>query len=303
MKSKAQILKEYLYGDEMVSAVGCYDGFTAKLVEQAGFEVALMSGAGVATSLQGLPDNGLVTLTEMADAAKRIACSVDIPVIADADNGFGSAMNVRRAVQEFELGGAAAIQLEDQKMPKSCGHADGKEVVPCIEHCRKIELAAATRREMLILARTDAASVHGIDDAIMRVNEYAKAGADFVIVDAPRTVEEMKKIGGQVRVPVMINLVEGGKTPYLPKEELRSMGFRLVCYPGVCTLTVIHTLRMVLEELRTAGGTQKYKDMVGVLKEHNELVNDAFYRRLERIYVHGISEETEQGGEKTCRNA
>lgn len=290
MKSKAQILKEYLDSDIMATAVGCYDGFTAKLIEQAGFEVAFMSGAGVATSLQGLPDNGLITLSEMADAAKRIACSVNIPVIADADNGFGSAMNVRRAVQEVELGGAAAIQFEDQKMPKSCGHTDGKEVVPCIEHCRKIELAAVTRREMLILARTDAASVNGIDDAIMRVNEYAKAGADFVIVDAPRTVEEIKKIGDQVRIPVMINLVEGGKTPYLPKEELKNMGFSLVCYPGVCTLTVIHTLQMVLQELRMVGDTQKYKGIVGVLKEHNELVNDTFYRQLERKYVHGVSE-------------
>lgn len=290
MKSKAQILKEYLDSDIMATAVGCYDGFTAKLIEQAGFEVAFMSGAGVATSLQGLPDNGLITLSEMADAAKRIACSVNIPVIADADNGFGSAMNVRRAVQEVELGGAAAIQFEDQKMPKSCGHTDGKEVVPCIEHCRKIELAAVTRREMLILARTDAASVNGIDDAIMRVNEYAKAGADFAIVDAPRTVEEIKKIGDQVRIPVMINLVEGGKTPYLPKEELKNMGFSLVCYPGVCTLTVIHTLQMVLQELRMVGDTQKYKGIVGVLKEHNELVNDTFYRQLERKYVHGVSE-------------
>jgi len=288
MASKAQILRDYLYGDTMVAAVGCYDGFTAKLVEQAGFEVALMSGAGVATALQGLPDNGLVTLTEMADAAKRISCSVDIPVIADADNGFGSALHVRRAVQEFELGGAAAIQLEDQRMPKSCGHADGKEVIPCLEHCRKIELAAETRREMLILARTDAASVNGIDDAIMRVNEYARAGADFAIVDAPRTVDEMKKIGAQVRIPVMINLVEGGKTPYLPREELKKMGFSLVCYPGVCTLTVIHTLRMVLEQLRTVGDTQKYQDLVGVLREHNELVNDAYYRALERKYVHGV---------------
>ena len=175
-------------------------------------------------------------------------------------------------------------------MPKSCGHTDGKEVVPCIEHCRKIELAAVTRREMLILARTDAASVNGIDDAIMRVNEYAKAGADFAIVDAPRTVEEIKKIGDQVRIPVMINLVEGGKTPYLPKEELKNMGFSLVCYPGVCTLTVIHTLQMVLQELRMVGDTQKYKGIVGVLKEHNELVNDTFYRQLERKYVHGVSE-------------
>lgn len=288
MKSKAQILKELLHSKPIPTAVGCYDGFTAKLVEQAGFEVAFMSGAAVATALQGLPDNGLITLTEMADAGKRISCCVDIPVIADADNGFGNALNARRAVQEFELGGCAAIQLEDQKSPKSCGHMDGKEVVPCIEHCRKIELAAETRKEMLILARTDAASVYGIDDAILRVNEYAKAGADFVIVDAPRTVEDMKKIAAEVQAPTMINLVEGGKTPYLPKEELQDMGFSIVCYPGVCTLSVIHTLHMILSELHTTGTTEKYKACIGQLKEHNALVNDDYYRKLERIYIHGL---------------
>ena len=288
MKSKAQILKEYLHSDTITTAVGCYDGFTAKLVEQAGFEVALISGAAVATSLQGLPDNGLLTLTEMADAGKRISSCVDIPVIADADNGYGNALNVRRAVIEFEMGGCAAIQLEDQKSPKSCGHTDGKEVIPCIEHCRKIELAAQTRKEMLILARTDAASVNGIDDAILRVNEYAKAGADFVIVDAPRTVDEMRMIGEKVQAPVMINLVEGGKTPYLPKEELQKMVFSLVCYPGVCTLSVIHTLQMILAELKAAGSTQKYEDLIGALKDHNALVNDAYYRELERKYIHGI---------------
>lgn len=288
MKSKAQILKEYLHSDTITTAVGCYDGFTAKMVEQAGFDVALISGAAVATSLQGLPDNGLLTLTEMADAGKRISNCVDIPVIADADNGYGNALNVRRAVMEFEMGGCAAIQLEDQKSPKSCGHMDGKEVIPCIEHCRKIELAAKTRKEMLILARTDAASVNGIEDAIMRVNEYAKAGADFVIVDAPRTVEEMHLIGEKVQAPVMINLVEGGKTPYLPKEELQKMGFSMVCYPGVCTLSVIHTVQMILSELKSVGDTQKYKDLIGALKDHNALVNDAYYRELERKYIHGI---------------
>ena len=295
MRSRAQILRDYLNRDTIVTAVGCYDGFTAKLVEQAGFEVALISGAGVATSLQGLPDNGLLTLTEMADAAKRISNSVSIPVIADGDNGYENALNARRAVIEFELGGCAAIQLEDQKSPKSCGHMEGKEVVPCLEHCRKIELAAETRRDMLILARTDAASVNGIDDAIMRVNEYAKAGADFVIVDAPRTVEEIKKIGEQVTAPVMINLVEGGKTPYLSKDALQQMGFRLVCYPGVCTLSVIHTLQMILQELKATGSTQKYKDLIGVLKDHNELVNDAYYRALERKYIHGLSLPDEEG--------
>lgn len=287
MKSKAQQLREYLNSDKINTAVGCYDGFTAKLVEQAGFDIALISGAGVATSLQGLPDNGLLTLTEMADAAKRISCSVDIPVIADADDGYGNALNVRRAVMEFELGGCAAAQFEDQRMPKKCGHSDGKDVIPCIEHCRKIEMAADTRKEMLILARTDAASVYGIEDAIYRVNEYAKAGADFVIVDAPRTVEELKLIGDKVRAPVMVNLVEGGKTPYLSKEELQALGFSIVCYPGVCTLSVIRTLQKILAELRLTGSTVKYGDFIGRLSDHNGLVDINYYKALEKRYVDG----------------
>ena len=288
MNTQAQKLRELLTSKSIATAVGVYDGFTAKIVEQAGFDAALISGAAVATSLQGLPDNGMITLTEMADAAKRISSCVSIPVIADADNGYGNALNVRRTVQEFELGGCAALQLEDQASPKKCGHMDGKEVIPTIEHCRKIEMAAATRNEMLILARTDAATVTGIDDAINRVNEYAKAGADFVIVDAPRTVEDLKKIGERVQAPVMVNLVEGGKTPYLSKEELQDLGFSIVCYPGVCTLSVIKTEKLILNKLKRVGNTQKYKDFIGVLKDHNDLVNNSFYQELEKKYVHGI---------------
>lgn len=289
MASKAQLLKSFLHGDSIVTAIGCYDGFTARLVQQAGFPVALISGAAVATSLLGLPDNGLITLSEMADAAKRISNCVDIPVIADADNGYGNALNVYRTVQEFELSGCAALQLEDQLSPKKCGHMDGKAIIPCIEHCRKIELAANTRKDMLILGRTDAATVTGIEDAIYRANEYAKAGADFVIVDAPRTVEHLKMIGEQVQAPVMVNLVEGGKTPYVPKEDLQKMGFNIVCYPGVCTLTVIHTLQRVLEELMVTGNTEKYADFVGKLQDHNDLVGTSFYQELEKKYVHGLS--------------
>lgn len=285
--TKAAKLREYLSRDGITVSVGCYDGFTAKLIEQAGFELTFMSGAGVATSLRGLPDNGLLTMPEMAEAAKSIAMSVDIPVIADADNGFGNAMNVRRAVMEFEMGGCAAIQLEDQVMPKRCGHMDGKEVISCEENCRKIELAAKTRKEMLILGRTDAGSLYGIDEAIRRSNEYAKAGADMILIDAPRTVEEMKKIGAEVKAPVMINLVEGGKTPFLPKEELQQMGFKIVNYPGVCILTVIHTLQLVLAELRDNGTCAKYASFIGKLKDHNDLVDIDFYKELERVYIHG----------------
>ena len=287
MKSKAQQLREIVYGDELEIAVGCHDGFTAELIQEAGFKVALMSGAGLAGALMGTPDYGLLTLSEMADAARRICGCVDIPIIGDGDNGYGNPLNVRRAIMEFEAAGCAAIQLEDQVTPKKCGHMEGKEVIPTSEHCRKIEMARDTRKEMLILARSDARATHGIEEAIRRVNEYAKAGADFVIIDAPGTVEELKMIADQVTVPTMLNQVEGGKTPVLPKEELKAMGFRgIICYPAVAPLTIIRSMREVLSLLYREGTTLGFsKEKMAVAKDHFELCGLPFYRELEKKYV------------------
>ncbi len=289
-KTKPAVLKELIYGDELQIAVGCHDGFTAELIQQAGFKVALMSGAGLAGSLMGTPDYGLLTLSEMADAARRICACVDIPVIGDGDNGYGNPLNVRRAVMEFEAAGCAAIQLEDQVAPKKCGHMEGKEVVPMLEHCRKIETARDFRKEMLILARSDARATHGIEEAIHRVNEYARAGADFVIIDAPATVEELQMIADQVIVPTMLNQVEGGKTPILPVSELKKMGFRgIICYPAVCPLTMIHSLQEVLAALLQDGTTKNVSGKMGVMKDHTDLVGLPYYRELEMKYVHGVS--------------
>lgn len=287
MKSKPQILKDIIFGNELEIAVGCHDGFTAELVQEAGFKVALMSGAGLAGSLMGTPDYGLLTLSEMADAARRICNCVDIPVIGDGDNGYGNPLNVRRAIMEFEAAGCAAIQLEDQVTPKKCGHMDGKEVIPMLEHCRKIEMARDTRKEMLILARTDARATHGIEEAIKRVNEYGKAGADFVIIDAPATVEELKMIADQVVLPTMLNQVEGGKTPVLPKSELQAMGFRgIICYPAVAPLTIIRAMREVLALLKQDGTTLNFsKEKMAVARDHFELCGLPFYKELEKKYV------------------
>lgn len=285
--SKVQKLRDIVFGDKLELAVGCHDGFTAELIQEAGFKVALMSGAGLSGSLLGTPDYGLLSLSEMADAARRICACVDIPIIGDADNGYGNPLNVRRAVIEYEAAGCAAIQLEDQVTPKKCGHMDGKEVIPMLEHCRKLEMARDTRRDMLILARSDARATHGIEEAIKRVNEYARAGADFVCIDAPATVEELKMIADQVTVPTLLNQVEGGKTPVLPLEQLQAMGFRgIICYPALAPLTIIRSMREVLSLLLSQGTTLGFsKEKMGVMKDHTDLCGLPFYKELERKYV------------------
>lgn len=285
--SKATILKDLLYGDTLEIAVGCHDGFTAELIQEAGFKAALMSGAGLAGSLWGIPDYGLLTLTEMADAARRICSCIDIPVIGDGDNGYGNPLNVRRTVMEYENAGCAAIQLEDQVTPKKCGHMEGKEVIPMLEHCRKIEMARDTRKEMLILARTDARATHGIDEAIKRVNEYGRAGADFVIIDAPVGVEELKKIFNEVELPIMLNQVEGGKTVVLPRDELKAMGMRgIICYPAVAPLTIIKSMRETLSMLYNDGSTLAFSaEKMAVAQDHFNLCGLPFFKALEEKYV------------------
>lgn len=284
--SKAQKLKEILLRKEIAIAVGVYDGITARLVEAAGFEVALLSGYGVAGSILGMPDYGMLTMTEMCTKIKNITNIMTIPLIGDGDTGYGNPLNVRRTVMEYERAGAAAIQLEDQVFPKRCGHMDGKEVIPTIEHCRKIEMAVETRKEMLILARSDARAPYGIDEAIKRVNEYAKAGADFVLIDAPGSKDELQRITDNVKVPIMVNMVEGGKTPILTKEELQDMGFSLICYPTVALFAAVKHMQEVLRDLKTTGTSKGIEDKLETFKNYTTLVGLPELQKLEMKYVH-----------------
>ena len=283
--SKAKKLKELLHSGEVPIAIGCYDCISARLAQQVGFEVVLMSGYGVAGAVLGLPDYGLLTMTEMATMAKNMSNAVDVPVIGDGDTGYGNPLNVRRTVIEYEAAGVAAIQLEDQIFPKRCGHMDGKEVISTIEHCRKIEIAVNTRKEMLILARSDAKATHGIDEAIERVNEYAKAGADFVLIDAPVSVEELKKIGDSIKVPIMVNMIKGGKTPLLTKEELKKLGFSLICYPTVALFAAVHHIREILQILIKEGSTKNVLNEIDSFKEYTSLVRLPELQELEKKYV------------------
>jgi 2-methylisocitrate lyase-like PEP mutase family enzyme len=230
--SPARALRALLSGSELIVAPGAYDALTARLVEQAGFPIVYMTGAGTAAA-RGFPDYGLVTLSEMVDNAGAIARSVAVPVLADADTGYGNELNVTRTVREFEARGVAGIHLEDQVAPKRCGHLDGKAVIGRDEFASKIAAAVAARRDpdFVVIARTDAVAVHGLDDAIERANAALAAGADLAFVEAPPALDDVAAIPRRVRGPCLLNLVPGGKTPITDLAQVAAMGYRLVILP------------------------------------------------------------------------
>jgi 2-methylisocitrate lyase-like PEP mutase family enzyme len=249
--TEAGRFRELLHRDGMVVAPGAYDCITAKLIAQAGFEAVYMTGAGTAAML-GYPDFGLVTMSEMVENARRIAAAVDLPVIADADTGYGNELSVFRAVREYETSGVVGIHLEDQGFPKKCGHLDDKEIVPREDWLAKIRAAAAARRnrEFAIIARTDARAVAGFDEAIARANAAFAAGADMAFVEAPQTVEEVAAVPRLVRGPCLLNVVHGGKTPVLDLREAEAMGYKLAIVPGMLLKFVVGVCEERLAELK-----------------------------------------------------
>jgi 2-methylisocitrate lyase-like PEP mutase family enzyme len=234
--AEPETLHSRLARKPIVIAPGIYDAFTALVAQQAGFSTLYVSGAAIAYTRLGRPDIGLVSMSEVAETLALIRERVTAHLIVDADTGYGNALNVRRTVQEFERAGANAIQIEDQDFPKRCGHLDGKAVIPAAEMCGKIRAAldARRQRETLIIARTDAIAAEGFEQAIERANMYRAAGADMLFVEAPKTRDDLSRVarsfGG--KLPLMANMVEGGKTPLLPAAALDAMGFALVIFPG-----------------------------------------------------------------------
>jgi 2-methylisocitrate lyase-like PEP mutase family enzyme len=226
-------LRKLLAAPVLVRAPGVFDGLSAHLVRAAGFGAAYLTGAGVAVSGYGVPDIGLVTASEMADRAAMIVEASGLPVIADADTGYGNALNVTRTVHSYERAGVAAIQLEDQVFPKRCGHLAGKEVIRPAEFTGKLRAALDARRaETVIIARTDARAPAGIEEAIDRANQYAAAGADVIFVEAPQTRAEIERIAAEVKAPLLFNVVPGGRSPEISDHDLELLGFRLAIYPG-----------------------------------------------------------------------
>jgi 2-methylisocitrate lyase-like PEP mutase family enzyme len=253
-------LKARLQHPEILVAPGVYDAFTALMAAQAGAEAVYLSGGSIAYTRLGLPDIGLATLTELADTLAAIADRIAIPIIADADSGFGNALNVQRTVRLLERNGASAIQIEDQASPKRCGHLAGKTLIPAGEMAGKLHAALDARRSerTLVMARTDAIAVEGFEAAMQRASRYADAGADILFIEAPESAGQMKKIGATLgaRLPILANMVEGGASPFMSAAELQKLGFRIAIFPGGTVRAVGSTLRRYFSRLLADGTTR-----------------------------------------------
>ena len=282
-------LRDLLEGaDGPVLAPGAYDALGARLVEQAGFDCVYMTGFGTAAGLLGRPDIGLLTQSEMLDNARRLSAAVDLPLIADADTGYGNPLNVIRTVQDYERAGIAGLHLEDQVMPKRCGHMTGKQVVPSGEMVAKLHAAAAARTDpdLLLIARTDARAPHGLDDALQRARAYREAGADMLFVEALEGVEEIELVARELAdVPLLFNWVEGGRTPPLPYEQLAELGFALVIFPIGALLAATAAVQRYLAAVQRAGSPLPVLDELPGFDTFLDVIGLAEIGRLEQRYA------------------
>lgn len=282
-----QALKQLLKRNKLLVAPGCFDGLSARLVQEAGFEAAYLSGGAVARSM-GIPDIGLVTMSESIERAVQVVSAINIPIIADADTGYGNAVNLVRSVREFERAGVAAIHIEDQITPKRCGHLDGKEVISLAEMELKLKAALAARSDpdFCIIARTDARGVNGFEDAVNRANAFAKLGVDAVFFEAPQSEDELAEIPKRVpHVPLLVNVFKGGKTPMLPMERLEKMGYRIAIYPSETQRAAIHAMRTALSTLKREGSTESIDAALTTFKDRDKVVGLDDWNKLEREFM------------------
>ena len=265
---------------------GVYDAIGAKIVEKVGFEAMFQTGYGTSATLFGMPDYGFIGSTETVDNARRICRAVSVPVIVDADTGYGNALSVWKLVQELENAGASGIFLEDQRWPKRCGHMQGKEVVPIDEYAEKLQAAldARSNKNFIIVARTDARATEGLDKAIERGLHYKKVGADVIFVEAPKTIQEMKKIGSAIDAPLVANMIEGGATPISSETKLHEMGFKIILYPLSVLFSNTYATLQILRELKRSGTTRKLNKKLVNFDQFNDLVELKKYRKLEKQY-------------------
>jgi 2-methylisocitrate lyase-like PEP mutase family enzyme len=281
----ARQFRELLNRPGVIRSLGAHDVFTARLVEASGLETVFLGGFGTAASMFGVPDIGLVTLTEMADAVRRMALRVSIPVVADGDTGHGELHNVARTVREFEQAGAAGVLLEDQVTPKRCGHFEGKQIIAAAEMVLKLRAAREARRDpdFVLIARTDARAIEGIDGAIARANRYAEAGADVCFIEAPRGREELERIPREVSKPLLVNMLTGGVTPILPVEELGRMGYKIVVCPIESLMVTGAAVLRLIERLKTTGRVDDTPDMLGFDEIKRLLGLDDFLGLRDRV--------------------
>jgi 2-methylisocitrate lyase-like PEP mutase family enzyme len=286
-------LKELFARKKLLIAPGVFDGLSARLVEEAGYEALYLSGGAVARSM-GVPDIGLVTMSEAIERAAQVVSAVKIPVIADADTGYGNALNLIRAAQEFERVGVAAIHIEDQVTPKRCGHLEGKEVISLAEMEKKLEAALAARSdsEFAIIGRTDARAIYGLEDAIQRAKAFARLGVDAVFIEAPESEAELETIARSiVEAPLMVNVFKGGKTPLLPAARLEEMGYRIAIFPSDAQRAAIHAMKEALRLLKRDGSTTAMEERLATFQERDRLVGLGDWQRLEERYL-------KEGGKK-----
>jgi len=281
-------LKQLLSDKQLLVAPGAYDVLSARIIEMAGFQAVYMTGYGTSASTLGQPDVGLVTMSEMAERARNIANAVNVPVIADGDTGFGNPLNVARTVQVYEQAGAAAIQLEDQVFPKRCGHMLGRRVIPKVEMIQKIKAATDARQDQdfVIIARTDARTSFGLEEALERGKAYEEAGADVLFIESPESVDELRRINETFpNTPTLANMIEGGRTPFLPTSELEALGFAIALYPTGPLYAAAKAVKGYMDELKTNGTTAgKVQDMI-TFEEFNTLIGLPQYNRLEERYA------------------
>jgi len=284
---RSELLRELLERRETIVAPGAYDALTARIIEQAGFPAVYMTGFGTTASLLGRPDVGLLTLSEMAGNARRIAQAIDVPLIADADTGYGNPLNVIRTVQEYERAGVSAIHIEDQVTPKKCGHMDNKQVVPYQEMVEKIRAAVEARssRDFVLIARTDARAVEGLNAAIDRARRYREAGADVLFVEAPQSDEEIACVARELAgSPLLFNFAEGGKTPPVSLDRLRELGYRMVIFPIGALLAATTAIQKLAAEIRAHGTPSALLPEMISFTEFNQMIGLPEIQSLEKRF-------------------
>jgi len=273
--------------NKIIVLPGVFDALSAKIAEHVGFEAMFQTGYGSSAALLGMPDFGLLNSGETVDNAMRIIRAVRVPVLVDADTGYGNPLNVWRLVRDLESLGAAGIFLEDQVWPKRCGHMVGKDVIPKDEYIPKLRAALEARRskDFIIVARTDARAPIGLEEAIERGEAYRKAGADVIFVEAPRSVEELKKVANEIDAPLVANMIEDGVTPSLSAGELLKIGYRIAVFPLSAIYSATFAMRQVLTELKNTGTTKEVRNIMVTFKDFNRFMDLDNYRDLEKRYA------------------
>ncbi len=293
---KTTLFRKLMLDKEIFVIPGCHDALSAKIVELVGFKAVTMGGYAASAASLAKPDVSLLTLTEYVNIARNIVQAVDLPLFVDGDTGHGNVTNVGRTVRVFENAGVAALFIEDQVFPKRCGHMEGKQIIPTAEMVAKVKAAVDARvdEDLVIMARTDAIAVYGIDDAIERANLYREAGADLIFVEAPRSVEEMKRINTNVDAPTLAIQLEGGKTPLLTTKDLQEIGFNVVVYPNATVYATAWALKGLWETLKKEGTTRSFTDRMIGFDDFNTLVGLDKIRELESFYYRDLFESLQK---------